>query len=152
MAQESKSEQKKKTKPQLMEEFCKYMKILSGDLKRRFPTDQICNTIHRKIIVSVDHAPERILRAVGVHLVKYNDKIMAEDYDFFLKSTFATDFPDDRQLDEKERLCLYTIDLVKQHWNNLNEKEKGDYRDVVLKLLFCYTDFREIELKEKVSK
>ena len=142
-------EVKRKTKPQLMEDFCKYMKRLSSDLMRRFPHDVTCATIHRKISVAVAHLPERILRAVGTYLVKYAEKVQAADYDFFLKSTFATDFPQDREMDEKERLCMYTIELVKEHWNKLNDKEKKDYHQITLGLLYCYCDFIEIEEEEE---
>jgi hypothetical protein len=144
----SAKESKQKTKPQLIETFCKYMKLLSGDLKRKFPGDATCAAIHRKITVAVDHLPERILRAVGTHLVKYSEKILAADYNFFLKSTFDTDFPKDREMDEKERLCMYTIELVKKHWNGLNDKEKKDYHNITKELLYCYCDFITIETEE----
>ena len=142
----------KKTKPQLMEEFCKSMKLLAGDLKRRFPNDVTANTINRKISVAVDHAPERILRAVGKYLVKYNEEILSANYDFFLKSTFDDDFPKDREMDEKERLCMYTIELVKKHWNNLNDGEKESYHNIVKELLFCYCDFMTLESKFDAKK
>lgn len=137
--------EKKKTKADLMNDFCKLMALLSGDLKRKFPLDQTCHSIHRKISVAVAHLPERILRAVGKYLVKYSERIMAADYEFFLKTTFKDDFPDDREMDEKEKLCLYTIELVKKHWNSLSDKEKKEYHGVVQNLLFCYCDFVDLE-------
>lgn len=139
---------KQKTKPELMQDFCKYMKLLAGDLKRKFPTDNICFTIYRKITVAVDHLPERILRAVGKYLVKYSEQIESANYDFFLKSTFGDDFPEDREMDEKEKLCMYTIELVKQHWSSLDDKEKKDYHKITLQLLYCYCDFIEIDTEE----
>lgn len=141
----------KKTKPELIEDFCKYMRQLSGDLNRRFPNRDVVSTVHRKITIGITHAPERILRAVGTYLVKYSEKIEAKDYDFFLKSTYDSDFPKDREMDEKERLCMFTIELVKQHWNGLNIKEKADYQKITTCLLYCYCDFMELEESAKSS-
>ena len=94
------------------------------------------------------HAPERIFRAVGKYLVKYSERITAADYEFFLKTTFSSDFPDDRDMDEKEKLCLYTIELVKKHWNGLTNEEKKQYHKVVEDMLYCYCDFIALEDEE----
>lgn len=138
-------EVKKKSKPQLLIEFGNAMKLLTGELVRRFPNDSTARTVQRKTSVGVSHAPERIFRAVGKYLFKYDEQIRSANYDFFLNNSFSSDFSKTSELDQKELLCLYTINLVKKHWNALQDNEKKQYQQTVVNLLECYIEYRLLE-------
>jgi hypothetical protein len=142
----------KKNIPQLIEIFSRTIKILISDLSKKFPNDAVVYNVNRKTTVAVDLVPERIIEAVGKNLVNYTDQIRKADYDFFLNADFKSELPAESVADEKEKLCIHVIKLVKENWGKLGNKEKRDYHQLVNNLLDCYVKYRILILENKKQK
>jgi hypothetical protein len=122
------------------------LRVLVRDLAARHPGDATIYRAQRRVMTVTELDPMFVIRDVGPYLYTYRAQIYAMETDpagieaFFMENSFDAELRQSVNQDKAD-LVRYIIPKAKACAAGLSLDEKGQYRDIVVRLLDNYLDF-----------
>jgi hypothetical protein len=129
---------------QYVNNFCQTIKVITTDLKRRFPDDPVVYRAHQRIITIISIDPKMVIDLCGPYLYQYRDTIYSENVDesssFFIENEFDKEIKESSG-GEKLELAKYIIPKMKECALSLPYEEKKQYKELTVNLLDDYIEY-----------
>ncbi|MDE2097652.1 MAG: hypothetical protein KGL39_10425 [Patescibacteria group bacterium] len=129
------------TPTQCIEKFMRNIKLLTLDMKKRFPRDAMVDRIEKRVALASNVDPLFVMQTVGEYLIKFQKQITAKDEKFFVENSYDAELKNPVK-EEKADMSKYLLPKVKESWKTLKQKDKDAYFSVVIHMLELYVTYQ----------
>lgn len=132
------------TPMQCIDSFIRNVKLLTLDMKKRFPKDAMVDRIEKRINLAASIDPLFVMKTVGDYIVAYEGQISDRDEKFFLEKSFDEEI-DEGTKQDKIDMVKYLMPKIKEKFKSLDKGDRESYFDTISEMLEAYVTYKILD-------